>query len=147
MSYPNLFNRFLQMVTSPEWFDTLHSALTEAILTKKENDSVKVTLLFALEKWMHVRPNKVIECWKYALNTSNPAFGPILLMIDKFSHWETEGIEEILERLLEIEKGKTDDRWVGKAISKNFLENKNLCDLCGLQLSSYIVFGCGGAVL
>lgn len=114
---------------------------------QKENDSVKVTLLFALEKWMHVRPNKVIECWKYALNTSNPAFGPILLMIDKFSHWETEGIEEILERLLEIEKGKTDDRWVGKAISKNFLENKNLCDLCGLQLSSYIVFGCGGAVL
>lgn len=118
VSYPNLFNRFLQRVNSPEWFDTIHPALTEAMLTKKENDSVKVTLLYALEKWMHIRPDKVVECWKYVLNTPDPAVGPIMLMIDKFLHWETEGIEEILERLLEIEKKKTGDRWVGKAISK-----------------------------
>ena len=48
------------------------SDLTKAILTKSENDSTKVTFLYALEKWMHIRPDKVVECWEYALNSPNP---------------------------------------------------------------------------
>jgi len=117
-NYCDLFNRFLQRVTSPEWLDAMHPVLTKAILTKTENDSTKVTLTYALEKWMHVRPDKVIECWKYALNSPNPDIWSISRIIDEFSHWEIVGIEEVLERLLKIEKEKTCNRWTGKAISQ-----------------------------
>ncbi|HHT9137081.1 MAG TPA: AAA family ATPase [Candidatus Wunengus sp. YC60] len=118
VSYPNLFIRFLQRVTSPEWFDAVHPDLTKAILTKSENDSTKAAILYSLEKWMHVRPGKVVECWKYALNSPNPEIWSISRIIDTFSHWAIVGIEEVLERLLKIEKEKTGDRWIGKAISK-----------------------------
>ena len=67
---------------------------------------------------MHIRPDKVIECWKYALNSPNPEIWSISRIIDKFSHWEIVGIEEVLEKLLKIEKEKTGDRWIGKAISQ-----------------------------
>ena len=118
MNFTDLFNRFLQRVSSPEWFDVMHPVLTKAILAKSENDSTKATLLYTLEKWMHIRPDKVIECWKYILNTPDPAVGPIMLMIDKFSHWKIDGIEEVLQKLLKIEKEKTGNRWIGKAISQ-----------------------------
>lgn len=118
MNFTDLFNRFLQRVTSPEWFDVMHPVLTKAILAKSENDSTKATLLYTLEKWMHIRPDKVIECWKYILNTPEPAVDPIILIIDKFSHWEIEGIEEVLKKLSKIEKEKTGNRWIGVAISQ-----------------------------
>ena len=73
---------------------------------KVKNDSTKVTFLYALEKWMHICPDKVVECWEYALNSPNPEIWPISRIIDKFSHWKIAGIEEVLEKLLKIEKEK-----------------------------------------
>ncbi len=126
VNFTDLFNRFLKRVASPEWFDAMHPVLTKAILAKSENDSTKATLLYTLEKWMHIRPDKVVECWKYVLNTPDPAVGPIIVMIDKFSHWETMDIEEILERLLKTEE-KTSERWIGTSISK-YVDNRNKGD-------------------
>lgn len=116
-NFSDLFNRFLQRA-SIDWFDAMHPELTSSILTNKENDSTKITLLYSLEKWMNIRPDEVIECWKCVLDTSEPLFGPILMMIDKFPHWKTLGIEEILKNLLLLEKQKIQDRWIGRAISK-----------------------------
>uniref|UniRef100_UPI00402575E6 AAA family ATPase n=1 Tax=Candidatus Wujingus californicus TaxID=3367618 RepID=UPI00402575E6 len=118
ISFPDLFNRFLQRVISTEWFDAMHPVLTKAVLAKNENDSTKATLLYTLEKWMNIRPMETIECWKYVLNTPDPVLWPIIRIIDKVSCWETIGIEEVLERLLKIEKEKTGDRWLGTAISQ-----------------------------
>lgn len=117
-NFPDLFNRFLQRVTSIEWFDTMHPRLTQAIFENRENDSAKITFLYALEKWMNIRPDKIFECWKYIMNTPDPLFGPIIWMIDKFSKWETEGIEGILRTLLSLERNKTHDRWIGRSVSK-----------------------------
>ncbi len=59
-NFSDLFNRFLQRA-SIDWFDAMHPELTMAILTNKENDSTKITLLYSLEKWMNIRPDEVIE--------------------------------------------------------------------------------------
>ncbi|MBE0427294.1 MAG: ATP-binding protein [Nitrospirae bacterium] len=117
-NFPDLFIRFLQRVSTVEWFDAMHPRLTRAVFENKDNDSQKITFLYAIEKWMNVRPDKVIECWKYVLRASDPLFGPIIFSIDKFSKWEAEGVEEILRTLLGLERIKTHDRWMGRAISK-----------------------------
>ncbi|MFI5293852.1 MAG: AAA family ATPase [Thermodesulfovibrionales bacterium] len=126
---PDFFIRFLQRVTSIDWFDAMHPRLSQAILGDRENSSTKITLLYVLERWMNNRPDKVIECWKYVLSTPDPLFGPIIMMINNFSKWETEGIEDILRALLSLEKNKTNDRWVGRAISKYVAETNKGDDL------------------
>lgn len=96
----------------------MHPELTKNILTDKENNSVKVTLLYSLKKWMNIRPNEAIECWRCVLNTSEQLFEHIIRIIDEFSLWETEGINEILKILLNLERHNIYDRLLGKAVSK-----------------------------
>jgi hypothetical protein len=117
--FPDLFIRFIQRSSSIEWFDIIHANLSKAILSNSENSSIKNVFLHSLSKWINLRPEKIINCWQQELRNQKPLISHIVWVLEQFESWSTPGIDEILKTLLQLEsKEKTEDRWIGKAISK-----------------------------
>lgn len=132
-NYPDLFRRLLWRAKNGAWWNIItQNWLPEAKLLKEQRETWLFQFVQWLGVWMNVCPAEVVEFWREAIaqkwaNTQNLARS-ICFMLIGFEAWDTRGIQELLETLVEdfeIEEydslGKLLSRWVQHTNSGDIL--------------------------
>ena len=106
--HTDLFKRLLWRLHSKAWFDMLQFHWLPYVKSSLENESRKTWLLqFVqhLRTWMNLCPARVIALWKDAIDsdwTNKPnLIRAIWSGLDGFQKWDTEGVRQLLEVLVE----------------------------------------------
>jgi len=115
--HPIQFRYFLWRLESPNWFDLLAQPLFTPIVVTPEDDAIKSSVIRRLYVWMNERPREIIAFWNKVLHGNVAIANEIISALEKFEHWDVEGVRELLESLLSIEKSQ-DTLSTGKALSK-----------------------------
>ena len=119
-NYPDLFRRLLSRVNNRAWFDVLRNSWFPDISSASEREAWLLRFVRHLNVWMNIYPAEVVVLWKQAVeieraNKQN-VLGAISSVLRDFKAWDTEGIREILEAL--IDHVNTEYSFVGKSLSK-----------------------------
>lgn len=116
--FPEYFRDFLWSLSDPCWFDLLAQPLFMPIIETVESDSLRLNVITKLRQWMNDRPKEVLALWNKVISGNNRNIAnEIISSLDKFTHWDTEGIRELLKALLNAEKGH-DTLSPGKSFSQ-----------------------------
>ncbi|MEB3218379.1 MAG: ATP-binding protein [Nostocales cyanobacterium 94392] len=119
-NYPHLFRRLLSRVYSRAWFDILRNSWFPDISSASERETWLLQFVHHLNVWMNTYPVEVVALWKQAIETEwankQNILGKISSVLRDFKAWNTEGIREILEAI--IENTNTEYDFVGKSLSK-----------------------------
>ena len=118
--FPDLFRRLLWRVKNRAWFDILTKQWFPEVLLTTERETWLLEFVRHLNVWMNVYPVEVVGLWREAIkipwaNEQNVA-NTISFRLNDFEAWNTDGICEILEQLIENVNAK--DNWVGKYLSQ-----------------------------
>lgn len=105
--HTDLFKRLLWRLHSKAWFDILQSHWLPHVKLLDDESRRPWLLQFVqhLRTWMNLCPARVIALWKDAIN-SNWTNKPNLIRaicagLDGFQKWDTEGVRQLLEVLVE----------------------------------------------
>lgn len=115
----DLFNRFLERVTSPEWFDALNRELFPLIMKLEVKNQTKSALIHTFSKWMNDRPEEIVGYWNFLLDRDDLSIRSIILSLHNFKRWETVGSRRIIEKT--INQTNNLGWWCGKSVS-NFID-------------------------
>lgn len=151
-NYPDLFRRLLSRVAGNAWFDILKQHwLPEVQISQNREDWLR-QFCWQLSVWVNQHPADVIALWREAIASSSAYQQNLIVAIrsglDQFEVWNTEGVRELLETLVEYAGterdflGNTLSRWVQatnsgddllwRYISRNVsvedVRSGNLCD-------------------
>ena len=118
--YPDLFKRLLWRVYNRAWFDILRNSWFPDISSASERETWLLQFVRHLNVWMNIYPVEVVGLWKQAIeikwaNKQN-VLETISSVLRDFKVWETEGVREILETI--IDNVNTEYSFVGKSLSK-----------------------------
>jgi ATPase family associated with various cellular activities (AAA) len=115
---PELFQRLFYRVEGDAWWRLIVDHWLP-LLSSPVTDRKWYTLLTShLGRWMNSHPEAVVGLWQRALSEGwNKEFVAQRINIDlqKFNHWRTEGITELIESLLQ--EDKTDREMLGQVLS------------------------------
>lgn len=119
-NYPDLFKRLLWRVYNRAWFDILRNSWFPDISLASERETWLLQFVRHLNVWMNIYPVEVVGLWKQAIeikwaNKQN-VLGTISSVLRDFKVWDTEGIREILETI--IDNVNTEYSFVGESLSK-----------------------------
>jgi ATPase family associated with various cellular activities (AAA) len=119
-NFPDLFRRLLWRVNNRAWFDILTKYWFPEVPSTTERETWLLEFVRHLSVWMNVYPVEVVALWREAIkiqwaNEQNVA-NTISFMLNNFEAWNTDGIREILEQL--IENVNAEDNPVGESLSQ-----------------------------
>ena len=119
-NFPDLFRRLLWRVKNRAWFDILTKQWFPEVLLTTERETWLLEFVRHLNVWMNVYPVEVVAFWSEAIkipwaNEQNVA-NTISFRLNNFEAWNTDGIREILEQLIENVNAK--DTRLGKYLSQ-----------------------------
>lgn len=112
-NHSELFLRFLWAIKEPSWFDLFADKIYGKFLMDPSCVSLKPHAVLKLQEWMNDRPKEIVTMWR-GMNDSHEQ---ISFALEKFDHWETEGVRELLESMLPLKKEYHREP-IGKAISR-----------------------------
>jgi len=119
-NFPDLFRRLLWRVNNRAWFDILTKHWFSEVLSTTEGETWLIEFVWCLNVWMNVYPVEVVTLWRETLNiqwANKPNIADtISSALNNFEAWNTDGIREILEQLIENVNAK--DNRVGKSLSQ-----------------------------
>ena len=119
-NFPDLFRRLLWRVKNRAWFDILTKQWFPEVLLTTERETWLLEFVRHLNVWMNVYPVEVVAFWREAIkipwaNEQNVA-NTISFRLNNFEAWNTDGIREILEQL--IENVNAEHNPVGESLSQ-----------------------------
>lgn len=115
---PDLFRRLLSRITGKAWFDILRWRwLAEVEISPRREDWLPI-FCRELSTWANQHPADVIALWREAIASEwadrHQLIGAINAGLDKFEAWNTEGVRELLETLINLEN--IEQHFLGKSI-------------------------------
>jgi ATPase family associated with various cellular activities (AAA) len=119
-NFPDLFRRLLWRVNNRAWFDILTKYWLGEAQLSPERETWLVEFIQHLSVWMNIYPVEVVALWREAIaqqwtNTQKVA-EIISYALNNFQAWNTDGIRELLEAL--IENVNVEHHLVGKSLSQ-----------------------------
>lgn len=122
----DLFRRFFWRTQGEVWFDLFSENLFQMLLDDSTYENLHLDFVSKLQTWMNIRPSEVVKHWQQILNTQNKEIcWQILINLDKFECWDTDGARKLLETLINLEDKER--LFLGKAIS-HYVEVNNSGD-------------------
>jgi len=119
-NFPDLFRRLLWRVKNRAWFDILTKHWFPEVLSTTERESWLLEFVWRLNVWMNVYSIEVVTLWRETINiqwANKPNVAArISSALNYFEAWNTDGIREILEQL--IENVNAEDNLLGKSLSQ-----------------------------
>jgi hypothetical protein len=156
-NYPDLFRRLLSRVAGNAWFDILKQHWLPEVQTSQNREDWLRQFCWQLSVWANQYPTDVIALWREAIASPwadrQSLIGVICSGLDTFEAWNTEGVRELLETLVEYAGterdflGNTLSRWVQatnsgddllwryitRNVSVEDVRSGNLCDQLSCQ--------------
>jgi hypothetical protein len=151
-NYPDLFRRLLSRVAGNAWFDILKQHWLPEVQTSQNREDWLRQFCWQLSIWANQYPADVIALWREAIASQwadrQSLIGVVRSGLDRFEAWNTEGVRELLETLVEYASterdflGNTLSRWVQatnsgddllwryitRNVSVEDVRSRNLCD-------------------
>jgi len=119
-NFPDLFRRLLCRVNNRAWFDILTKHWFPEVPSTTERETWLLEFVWRLNVWMNVYPVEVVTLWRETINiqwANKPnVVARISSALNYFEAWNTDGIREILEQL--IENLNPEDNLVGQFLSQ-----------------------------
>ena len=120
-SAPELFRRLLWRVTGRSWLQFLAERWLPRALQDPNSGEQCRALLFRLGDWLNDDPEAIVSLWRTAL-TSGRTVAPrlhvdITYALDKFAHWGTVDLRELLALLIE-RTPEADAGLLGRVLSR-----------------------------
>jgi len=140
-NHSDLFRRLMWRLYGKNWFEILrHQWLTEAQLAQ-DREVWLLQFIQCLRVWMNQYPIDVVSLWRESI-TDHWASKPNLIRtirssLGDFQAWNTDGIRQLLETL--IEESDTDQDLLGKSISKWVKANDSGDDLLWLYITKSVL--------
>jgi Caspase domain/ATPase family associated with various cellular activities (AAA) len=131
-NYPDLFRRLLWRANNGTWWNIITQHWLPEAKLAQERETWLLQFIHWLGAWMNKYPAEIVAFWRQAIaeqwaNPQNLA-GSIRSMLNNFEAWDTPGIQELLETLIEdfeIEEhdilGRLLSRWVQSTNSGDIL--------------------------
>jgi hypothetical protein len=119
-NYPDLFRRLLLRTQEIVWFNFLKQYwLTEAQASENREDWLR-QFCWKLSIWVNECPIEVIALWREGITSGwtdrQTLVGIISSGLDKFEVWDVEGVQELLEAL--VENASAERSSLGKILSR-----------------------------
>jgi ATPase family associated with various cellular activities (AAA) len=119
-NYPDLFRRLLGRAEVDAWFDIFKRYWLKEVQTLQNREDWLRQFCWKLGVWVNRYPAEVIALWKEAIATPwldrENLIGIICSGLDNFKAWDTKGIRELLEMLVEHSEREQDS--LGRPISQ-----------------------------
>uniref|UniRef100_UPI004055A11A AAA family ATPase n=1 Tax=Candidatus Electronema sp. TaxID=2698783 RepID=UPI004055A11A len=116
---PELFRRFFWRLNSAAWFSWLTEHWLPNLGSVQEDKQWYALFAAKLERWQNAFPDEVLALWQRAFaeewDEKSNLSGRLVFSLRKFRHWQVQGIDFLLEKLL---TESNDTHSLGKTISQ-----------------------------
>lgn len=130
-NYPDLFRRLLWRANNGTWWNIITQHWLPEAKLAQERETWLLQFVHWLGAWMNKYPAEIVAFWRQAIaeQWANPQnlTGSIRSMLNSFEAWDTPGIQELLETLVEDFEIEEHDR-LGRLLSR-WVQSTNSGDI------------------
>lgn len=116
---PELFRRLFWRLEGNSWWRLLLDHWLSSLSPPTSEGQWYSLFVLQLDRWMNSHPTEVVSLWRRAFSEDwgdkNDFAMRITFQLHKFQHWDTEGVQELIETLLV--ENKTESDFLGKVLS------------------------------
>ncbi|MEO0926743.1 MAG: hypothetical protein AAFY63_12825 [Cyanobacteria bacterium J06643_13] len=120
--HPDLFQRLFWRVRGEAWFEMLCRYWLPEVKLAEDKETWLRSFVHHLQEWAKLYPREVISLWRESIDRQWAEKQNLLRLIQSnlmysYKAWDTEGVRELLEILVEEIEGKH-NKYMGNVLSK-----------------------------